>query len=88
VQALIHVLEEAAGEAGVRSKRLDRKDEKVTLQTEQPALDKQLQAEQDPAVEQRGAPQHARDIFRFPLQFLREVNVCAGAHLSPGRSSG
>ena len=51
VQALILVLEEAAGEAGVRLKRLDKKDEKAALQAEQQALDKQLQTEQDPAAE-------------------------------------
>jgi len=51
VQALILVLEEAAGEAGVRLKRLDRKDEKAALQAEQQALDKQLQTEHDPAAE-------------------------------------
>lgn len=51
MQALILVLEEAACEAGVRLKRLDRKDEKAALQAEQQALDKQLQTEQDPAAE-------------------------------------
>ena len=50
MQALISVLEEAAGEAGVRLKRLDRKSEKAALQAEQQALDKQLQAGQDPAA--------------------------------------
>ena len=86
MQALIQVLEEAGGEAGVRLKHLDKKDEKAALQAEQQALDQQLQTEQDPAVEQRGAPHHALDRFIVPLQFLRDVNVRAGAHTSPGRS--
>ena len=44
-------LEEAAGEAGVRLKRLDKKSEKAALLSEQQALEKQLQAAEDPAAE-------------------------------------
>ena len=51
MQALVAVLEEAAGEAGVRLKRLEKKSEKAALLSEQQALEKQLQAAEDPAAE-------------------------------------
>lgn len=45
------VLEEAAGEAGVRLKRQDKKSEKAALQNERQALERQLQAAEDAAAE-------------------------------------
>ena len=44
-------LEEAAGVAGVRLRRLDKKGEKAVLHSERQALEKQLQSEEEPAVE-------------------------------------
>lgn len=51
MQILMSALEEAAGQAGARLKRLDKKGERAALSSERQALEKQLQAEEDAAAE-------------------------------------